>query len=119
MKSEENFFFDKEEMLNRLGNNEELCRELIALTPKHFSKLLENLKIALDEKDAESVRLHSHTAKGMMGNAASPILCGTAYEIQAAGEEGDLDKARILFEKLEEQFDLFLSALQECGWLTP
>ncbi|MDM8550303.1 response regulator [Desulfobacterales bacterium HSG2] len=116
---EEKKIFDREELLNRLGGDEAICKEIIALTPQSFLELLENLKTALDENDAESVRIHAHTAKGMMANAASPVLQRTAYEMEIAGDNGDMDKARSVFGKLEQQFDLFQSVLHECGWLTP
>jgi HPt (histidine-containing phosphotransfer) domain-containing protein len=60
------------------------------------------LKEALDNGDALSVQRQAHTLKGASANIGAVALQEMAYQIEVAGEAGDLVKAGSLAAQLDK-----------------
>ncbi len=101
--------FDKEDLLNRVGGDEHLCKMLTDMFVRTMKEQMAELKASLDTGDAKQVRFHAHSIKGMCANISAHSLCETAYQTEIAGEKGELEKARSLTAELESQFADFLS----------
>ncbi len=110
--------FDKSDMLDRLGGDEELCKEIVELFIKDIPKQITELKKALENKDASMVQRHAHSLKGASANTSSLGMQEIAFQIEKAGETGDLDIATSLLIKLEEEFEKFKRTIFNSGILT-
>jgi len=104
--------FDKQEMLDRVGGDESVCKILIEMSLKSMPAEIGKLRTALDENDIEGMRMQAHTLKGMFGNMAAHNLCDAASEMVVAGRIGDMDKARLLMDRLEHEFERFRQAVE-------
>jgi len=105
--------FDREELVSRTGGDEAMCEELIGYFSKNAPALIDKIRMAVNERDAERTNLHAHSLKGAAGNMAAHRLSDAAYETELAGKQGDMEKAQTLVEKLEREFQLLLSALND------
>ena len=69
------------------------------------------LKEALDNRDANVIYRQAHSLKGAAANISATALKELAYQIEIAGETGDLIKAASLIPKLDEQFEVLKKSL--------
>ncbi len=105
--------FDRQEFLDRIDGNEELFRNLIKELPKYISEETEELKKAVNEKNAGNIRLRAHTIKGMCANASAHRLGDIAHQIELAGKEGKTDTACSMMNILEQEADVLQSLLSD------
>jgi len=103
--------FDKEELLDRVGQDEMLCQRVMQVFLNTMPKDMDTLKTALDENNAEQTNLTAHAIKGMSANVAAQRLKAIASEMEEAGEKKDLKKAVLLMSELEKNYEIFLSVL--------
>ena len=102
--------FDRAGMMERLGGDEELAREIMVLFLEDAPRRMELLREGLEEQDAPQVRLQAHTLKGAGGNLGAVALQEVAFQIENAAEAGDLGRAGDLVPQLEAQFERFKDA---------
>ncbi|MBF0102659.1 MAG: PAS domain S-box protein, partial [Desulfobacterales bacterium] len=95
--------FDRSDFLERTGGDERMVKRLLDLFPEQVSQEIERLKTAVRENNAEEIRRHAHTIKGMAANISAGRLKDTAFEIEIAVKQGDTDSAKQLTEKLEQE----------------
>jgi HPt (histidine-containing phosphotransfer) domain-containing protein len=69
------------------------------------------LKEALDKRDAPSVLREAHTLKGASADVGGKALLETAFEIERAGEAGDLETVKACMPELEAQFERLKEAM--------
>ena len=109
--------FDLKEFQDRMGGDEAFCENLVGQIPTYLRDEIENLKAYLNENNAEMIKMQAHNIKRTAGNIAAHRLSDIAYEIELAGEKEEMDKARLLMDKLEQEAQTLLSVLHECGLL--
>jgi len=107
--------FDWQEMLDRVGGDESLCKKIMEMSLEVIPIKTREMKEALDEDDAYLTRLHAHTLKGMSANLGAHNLCDATSEMEIAGKDGDMDKARSLMRKVEHESERLEQALKEKG----
>ncbi len=105
--------FDFQDFLNRMGGDDTALKEIISDMPAHISICIKNLKTVLAEKDAEGIRLHAHSIKGMCGNISAKRLSDIAYQMEIAGKEGRTDAVCSLIDTLEQEIEMFRSAVSD------
>jgi len=105
--------FDRNEILIRMDNDEELVAMILDSFIKTFPRYIEELHQALKEKDQEAVSRIGHTVKSSSGNAGAALMSETAEQIEKSGHAGDMEKAAKLFENLKNEFDQFKKILSE------
>jgi CheY-like chemotaxis protein/HPt (histidine-containing phosphotransfer) domain-containing protein len=96
--------FDRESLLDRLMGDEELANEILGEFLEDVPRNVTALKEALDNGDAPSIQFQAHTIKGQSANVGGEALCKTAFEIEKAGESGDLETVKARMTELEAQF---------------
>lgn len=99
--------FDKQEMLERIGGSESLCKKLIGMSLESMPAQIEKLKVALDENDVKGIKMQAHTLKGMFGNMAAHNLHNAAFKMETAAKNGDMDKVHLLMGSLNHEFERF------------
>ena len=88
-------------MVERLGGDEELARELVALFLGEYSNLMNNLRASIGSGNADAVRRAAHAAKGCIANFTDGGAQMTAYRIEQLGAEGRLREIAPLLSDLE------------------
>jgi len=97
--------FDKASLLDRLMGDEELANEILGGFLEDVPRKFAALKEALDKRDAPSVLREAHTLKGASADVGGKALLETAFEIERAGEAGDLETVKACMPELEAQFE--------------
>jgi CheY-like chemotaxis protein/HPt (histidine-containing phosphotransfer) domain-containing protein len=103
--------FDKAGLLDRLMGDEALANEILGEFLEDVPRNVSALKEALDNGDAPSIQLRAHTIKGQSANVGGEALRETAFEIEKAGESGDLETVKARMTELEAQFDRLRKAM--------
>ena len=103
--------FNKKALLQRLGGDEALLKEVIHIFTNDIPDQLYVLKKALQEKNGKLVGIKGHRIKGAAANIEARCMRDIAYEIEKAGKAGNLDEAIPLVEELDREFAAFKSQL--------
>jgi len=105
--------FGCEELLCRMNRNEMLCREVLKEFSEYLLSQIRGLKESLDKNDAKMAEIQAHGIKGTAANMAAYRVRDVAYEIEMAGQKGELDKICSLIGRLEQERERFLSAVNK------
>ncbi len=99
--------FQEEEVLNRFEGNRRMVRYIVSIFLDNIPPELEKLDQAISQENAKDLAIYAHGIKGMAKNISSPPLETMAWKLEAAGKQGDFEKARQLFPQLKEIFERF------------
>jgi len=100
--------FDRRTLGERFGNDQELIQVVLESFFQEIPELIENLEMAVKEKDTDTVRTVTHSIKGSAANVNAEQLKEAAFELEAAAGQGDLNSADRLFNLIQERFKIFL-----------
>jgi PAS domain S-box-containing protein len=106
---------DREALLNRVGGDEEVLREVVRIFLEDTPLQLEAMGKALVDRDAPTLRRLAHTLKGSSGTAGAVALQSAALALETAAAAGDFDSARSLAQPVKDQFAEVEQ--QMTGWL--
>jgi two-component system, sensor histidine kinase and response regulator len=99
-------------MLERLGGDEELARQLVELFIAECPRMMAAVRESVESVDAEQVRRAAHAFKGSVGNFTDGAPMTTAFELEQIGRLGGLDQAPGLLARLEREVEVFIAALR-------
>jgi PAS domain S-box-containing protein len=105
--------FDKAALLQRLMNDEELARIVIAGFLKDIPLQIQSLKDYLEAGDITGYERQAHTIKGAAANVGGEALRATAFEFEKNGRSSDLEFLRKLIVELELQFNRLREELEK------
>jgi len=105
--------FDKNSFLERLLGDEDLAKDIINGFIEDCLRQIDIIKEALDNKNANVIYCKAHSLKGAAANISATTLKNLAYQIEIAGEAGDLIKAASLIPKLDEHFEVLKKRLTQ------
>ena len=111
--SDEKDVFDRAELLERVGGDEELCVELLDTFVQDIPARLEELKQALADNDSTLLRQQAHAIKGASANIGAHALREVSFEVEKAGKDRKMDRALPLVGKLERELEKFRSMVSE------
>jgi len=104
--------WERENLLEALGGDEEFLSELIDIfvveTPKQFQMLNEGLK----KVDFAFIERAAHTIKGSAGNIRAARLQHMASRLERAGKEHNLEEAKMLSTTTEQEFEKLMGVLK-------
>lgn len=98
-------------VMERLGGDEELLRELAALYVEDEGRLLAAMAEAIERGDADALRRAAHTLKGAVSNFCAPRAHAAAQALETAGRDGQLAAAPALLDALRKELTLVRAAL--------
>jgi len=101
----------RDEALARIGGEEEFLKELIEIYRDEFKKRYDALREAIHEKDFQAIRENGHSLKGASDNLSLPGLREAAFEMEMAGKNQDMGKAKQALNSLKEEFDRLVKFL--------
>lgn len=99
-------------MLERLGGDEELARQLIELFVAECPRMMATVRDSVNAGDADAVRRAAHAFKGSVGNFTDGGPMTTAFELEQMGRAGSIDDAPAVLRRLEQEVESFLDALR-------
>jgi HPt (histidine-containing phosphotransfer) domain-containing protein len=105
--------FDKASLLERLDDDEALCREISNTFLQDLTAQLVELKHLLYEYDLPLVKRQAHTIKGASANMGAEALSCAAYELETVGSEADPSLVWSLLGKLEDEYKRFRAVLSD------
>ena len=102
-----------ESMIERIGDDEELARQLVALFLAEYPRMIAELRASIDSGVADTVRRAAHAFKGSAANFIDDGPVATALEIEVLGKEGRLDPVPALFARLEVEVAELVAGMRE------
>ena len=103
--------YDKAELLDRVGEDEELVQELIELFLEDYPNKITGIEEGLKNADADLVHTSAHGLKGSCGNLSFNSVAEYAKQIESAGKEGNFKEAANSFELLKSELEKLLSII--------
>ena len=97
--------------LERLGGDEQLLREIAALFLEDTASLVEEIRRAVQARDAVALQRGAHTLKGSVCNFGAERSYEAAYRLETIGRSGDLSTADEAFRRLEAELERLTPAL--------
>ncbi|MBC7363033.1 MAG: Hpt domain-containing protein [Candidatus Aminicenantes bacterium] len=102
---------DRQEVLERIGGDEDFLKELIDIYKQEFAEKAELLAKAIEEKNFQVIREAGHSLKGASANLSLPALREAAWEMEMAGKEQNLEQAQKALTKLKKEYQRLLEYL--------
>ena len=87
--------------LQRMANDMELYRDLVANFEKDAPRFVERLRHAVDASDMESVHRSAHSLKGLAQNVGAESVAASASELERAARAGDSLAAAVAYSRIE------------------
>jgi CheY-like chemotaxis protein/HPt (histidine-containing phosphotransfer) domain-containing protein len=109
--------FDADDLLDRLGGDEELARTAVGSFFENAQEMVSRLARSVEEGDTAAIGMNAHAMKGAAANVSGMALRETAFEVEQAGKAGDAGMAASLMPELMRRLDLFRNAAEEKGWI--
>lgn len=90
-------------MIERLGGDEQLARQLVSLFLEEYPRLIAQLKASIVSGQADAVRRAAHAAKGCIANFVEGGPQATAHSIEQFAAGGRVADAASLVARLEAE----------------
>ncbi|MGC1275105.1 MAG: response regulator [Planctomycetaceae bacterium] len=103
--------YDRRASLERLGGDEKLFREIVQFFFEDSEKLLRSIDEGLAAGDWPSVRIASHSLKGLAAHFNAWQATEAARLVERAAFEGDTDRIPVLIGPLRSEIDRLCVAL--------
>ncbi len=104
--------FDKDALLNTIGNNKELMVKLIKIYTEKLPDLLSRIQDAIAREDRESLKISAHTLRGMSLNMFGHGVAMVTWALEEMGEMGNLSHAEKTCATLEIELRHLKTALK-------
>ncbi|HDR05859.1 MAG TPA: Hpt domain-containing protein [Candidatus Marinimicrobia bacterium] len=99
----EHQIFDRDELMERIGNDEELMEQLIELFLEDYPTRVAEIEAGFSEGNSEKTRKAAHTLKGMSGNLAFHQVYHTAKKMEDYASEKKMEEAEKLHNQLQKE----------------
>ena len=105
MRNEQNSkIIDYSSALERVGGDVSFLKELINLYIEDFGEKFAQLQKAVELENLDQVKEIGHSLKGSSGNLSLPSLQEASYQMEMAGKEKNIDKAKKALTLLDQEF---------------
>lgn len=104
---------DYPSVLERTGGDESFLEELLDLYSKEFSEKFDQINKALAKENYEQLLMLGHNLKGSSANLSLTSLKEASFEMEMAGRERNITKAKKASEQLNREFQRLQRFLAE------
>ncbi|HEV8209840.1 MAG TPA: response regulator [Vicinamibacterales bacterium] len=104
---------DREQLLMRLGGDEELLTEVVDLFLADCPVRLTAIKAAVDARDAAGIRTAAHALKGAAGNLSAVRLVAATHTLERIGADGRLEATQAAWRLLAVEASAAIDALRQ------
>jgi PAS domain S-box-containing protein len=94
---------DEALLVSRVDRDPQLLRDLVDLFLEECPRLVNEIRVALDRKDAKAVERGAHSLKGCTSNLAAKMASEAALKLERLAHAGDLVTAESALPELEGQ----------------
>jgi PAS domain S-box-containing protein len=94
---------DEALLVSRVDRDPQLLRDLVDLFLEECPRLVDEIRLALDRKDAKAVERGAHSLKGSTNNLAAKMASEAALKLEGLAHAGDLVHAESALQELEGQ----------------
>ncbi|QDT53673.1 Signal transduction histidine-protein kinase BarA [Caulifigura coniformis] len=98
--------------LQRLGNDQQLLRDMAGFYIEDVPELMGELRSALEADDVELATRSAHSLKGLSSNFEATFAIGAAMAVETAARSGDLAKAAGGVDELDYELGRVIEALK-------
>jgi CheY-like chemotaxis protein/HPt (histidine-containing phosphotransfer) domain-containing protein len=102
---------DRADLLDRVGGDLALLREIVGVFLDTFPGMLAELQQAFQRRDPAALHRVAHTLKGMVGNFGARAAVEAALRLEGMGRTQDLDQVGPALAELEQALDRLRPAL--------
>ena len=102
---------DEALLVSRVDNDPQLLRDLVDLFLEECPRLVDEIRVALDRKDAKAVERGAHSLKGCTSNLAAQMASEAALKLERLARAGDWVDAESVLKELECQLERLKPAL--------
>jgi HPt (histidine-containing phosphotransfer) domain-containing protein len=99
-------------MVERLGGDEALARQLVTLFLAECPKMMDQVRDSVAQGSADVVRRAAHTFKGSVSNFTTNGPTLTAFELERIGSEERLSEAPAALARLEVEVTVLVEQLR-------
>jgi len=103
---------DREALLERVGGDVDLLRELVDLFMEDSLRLVDRISRAVMSKDADELEKAAHGLKGSVLNFGAKTVADVAQGLETMGRNGDLIQAQKVVVELEKQIQAMKAELK-------
>ncbi len=107
--------FDKKSALARVGGDEAILNEILGVFLEDALDQMELLDKALMNNDAEALRRQAHSLKGASGNVGALAVQRIASQIEASGQQNELNRAIRLLPEIRAEYEKFRVLVNEAA----
>ena len=104
---------DREALLDRVGGDEELLREVIGIFFEEYPVLVAEIRVAAAHNDALNLERAAHSLKGSVANFGAHPATDIARDLELIGRKGKVGGLAPLVSRLEEELASLHGALAE------
>jgi two-component system, sensor histidine kinase and response regulator len=104
--------WDLQELMERLGGDQEFLRELLVMFREDVRMNLQKSRKAMAESDYELLTRTAHTMKGMLRNLSMGVAAETAAALEQVSRENLQGESRELLERLTKELDGILPEVE-------
>ncbi len=106
------FTWSPDQMIERLGGDEELARQLVTLFIGECPQMMAQVRQSVEQGTPDLVRRAAHAFKGSVSNFLPGGPTVTAFALEQIGRDGRLDEAPAALATLERQVEVLLVQLR-------
>ncbi len=77
--------------------------EILSLCAGEFTRMMEELEMAILQKDAHRIQAAAHALKGTLGNLSASHAYEAVLRLEEMGRKGNLDRVEDAFRLVQEQ----------------
>lgn len=104
---------DRSAVLDRVGGDEDLLREITSIFLDDYPNLIAEIEAAVDKKDGKLLERAAHSLKGSVSNFGAQAATQASWRLESMARKGNLDEAEAALQDLKEQFQLLRPALSD------
>jgi HPt (histidine-containing phosphotransfer) domain-containing protein len=108
----DDFVWSPEQMIDRLGGDEELARQLVTLFLDECPRMMAEVRESVEQGTPDLVRRAAHAFKGSVSNFITGGPTATAFALETIGRDGRIAEARSVLARLEREVDSLLAQLR-------
>ena len=104
--------WNQAELLERVDNDQELLRDLLAIFKDDFPRTMQSLEAAVSSGDLSATKRLSHTLKGMLASLGGTRAAATAAKLEQTANAGDRSSLNAQFDNLKNEGAKLLPELE-------
>lgn len=106
------FVWSPDQMIARLGGDEELARQLVALFIDECPRMIAEVRGSVEQGTPDLIRRAAHAFKGSVSNFMTDGPTKTAFALETIGREGHVGDAPAILARLEREVESLVAQLR-------